>query len=161
MAQEVERKFLLSGIPSFLKSISAQNIRQGYVAIEKGGSEVRVRAKGTSFWLTAKSLGDLNRTEVEFLITKEIFEELWAMTENRRIEKDRYLLVEDGKTIEIDVFQGNLKGLVLAEIEFETLEIANKFKPFPWLEKDVTFDKNFKNRNLAKAVNYQSVLDLL
>ena len=161
MAQEVERKFLLSTLPSFLDGQSFKSIRQGYIAVEAGGNEVRVRAKGKEYWLTVKSSGTLHRTEVELPISKEDFVQLWSLTGKRQIEKHRYEIEQDGKMIEVDVFKGNLNGLILAEIEFETIEEATAFQPFTWLTKEVTQHQEFKNRNLANLDNYQSILTSL
>ncbi|MGQ1785123.1 MULTISPECIES: CYTH domain-containing protein [unclassified Saccharicrinis] len=149
MAQEVERKFLVSDTPSFLNKIPYQPIRQGYIASEDGGNEVRVREKGENHWLTVKSSGELTRIEVEIPISKAHFDQLWTLTEHRRIEKHRHLINDEGRIIEIDVFQGSLEGLVLAEIEFDSIEKADSYAPPSWMGKEVTYDANFKNRNLA------------
>ena len=154
MAQEVERKFLLAGFPDFLEEEPFDHIRQGYIATEKGGNEVRVRDMNDSYWLTVKSSGELNRTEVEIPLDIKDFNQLWELTESQMIEKNRYELLCGDGIIEIDVFKGKLDGLVMAEIEFDSVEQAKAFFPPTWMVKEVTYDSYYKNRNLAKLDSY-------
>jgi len=60
----------------------------------------------------------LQRRELEIELTPDQFNTLWPGTEGRRIEKIRYQIDEGAQKIELDVFRGNLEGLVLAEVEF-------------------------------------------
>ena len=154
MSKEIERKFLLPGLPSFVGELTPYVIRQGYIAIEQNGTEVRVREKSGRHFLTVKSSGDLERTEVEIVIREREFQQLWPLTAGRRIEKHRYILLEDDYRIEIDVFQGKLDGLTLAEIEFQTVKDANNFDPPKWMGQEVTSDPRYKNQNLARQQNF-------
>jgi adenylate cyclase len=149
-AIEIERKFLVSALPPDLDRHPASDIRQGYVAIEPGGCEVRVRDRDGRSLMTVKRGVGRTRVEVEFPIDPEAFEQLWPLTEGRRIEKVRHLLPADaGLCIELDVFGGSLTGLVTAEVEFSSEAQADAFVPPPWLGADVTADERFKNHNLA------------
>ena len=161
MPQEIERKFFIQQLPDFLENQPFDLIKQGYLAIEAGGNEVRIRKKGTKFWLTTKSSGGINRLEVEIPISEPHFDQLWKVAENRCIEKKRYIFTTENHEIEIDVFMGHLTGLVLAEVEFSTVEAAHQFVPLKWMTKDVTSNPNFKNRALVDIKNYQSILELL
>ena len=161
MPLEIERKFFIPAPPDFLAGISFKSIQQGYIAIEKDGNAVRVRQIDNEYWLTAKSAGSLDRKEVEFLITRNIFLKLWDLTEGRRIEKHRYQWDHNDGPIEIDVFQGNLIGLTLAEIEFNSIQEASDFVPPSWLGQEVTSNPYFKNRNLSAMADYLAVLKIL
>ena len=84
------------------------------------------------------------------LITKEEFDALWPKTEGKRTEKIRYEIMRKGYTIELDIFKGELSGLKIAEVEFDSEEKSVKFKPPKWFGKELTEDERFKNKNLAR-----------
>jgi len=146
---EIEKKWKLA----------SKKIRQGYIVeekwehfetksgieIPKEASEVRLRQKGDRFYLTFKGDGGLTRFENEEEISKDKFDSLWPLTEGKRVEKIRAEIKLGGKVLEVDVFTD--RDLVLAEIEFDSEEAANNF---PDIGEDVTADKKFKNKNLAK-----------
>lgn len=155
---EIERKYYLAKAPSFLPDLASVYIRQGYLAIEAGGNEVRLRQKGDTYWLTVKSSGGLKRVERELSITQEDFENLWTLTEGRRLEKRRYLYQSGPCQIEIDAYQGALKGLYTAEIEFSAIEEAESFQAPAWLNQEVTGKPQFQNRYLAQLPNYQEII---
>ena len=80
--------------------------------------------------------------------------------ENYLIKKDRYKIpINDGLTVELDVFHGNLEGLVFAEVEFQNLEVAENFNKPEWLGKVLCFDKRFDNTLLSKVEKYTSEYD--
>ena len=67
------------------------------------------------------------------------------------IQKRRYLIpLAEKYTIELDVFEGALAPLVLAEVEFETEEEANTFVPPEWFGEDVTFSTKYHNSTLSQ-----------
>jgi adenylate cyclase len=144
---EVERKFRLRQPPD-LSSSESDPIEQGYLAVSADG-EVRLRRKGDKTLLTAKRGAGLSRGEAEVEISAEQFEALWPLTEGRRLRKRRHVLPHDGLEIEVDVYQGGLEGLIVAEIEFDSEEQARGFEPPDWLGDDVTGDERFLNENLA------------
>ena len=64
--------------------------------------------------------------------------------------KTRYFVpLEDGLTAEIDLYDGELEGLVTAEVEFPDEETALAYPAPDWLGEDVTGDKRYANRTLA------------
>lgn len=147
---EIERKFLVCELLINLSDYEHHNIEQGYLAIEANGVEARLRRKGDLFYLTVKTAGELSRTEREVVLTVEQFNKLWPETKNRRIKKTRYIIPHESSTIEIDVYGGNLGGLVTAEVEFEDEAKARAFGLPDWLSAvDVTSEKSYKNRQLA------------
>lgn len=149
--QEIERKFRVNllSLPFDLNNYPAKQILQGYLAISESGNEVRIRDKAGQYFLTCKSDGALTRSEAEIQISEQQFNELWPLTEGRRVEKLRYEIEYQGLTVEIDVFAGSLSGLVLAEIEFKSEQASQKFNPPLWLQNEVTRDRRYKNKNLA------------
>jgi adenylate cyclase len=144
---EVERKFRLQQPPD-LSSSESDPIEQGYLAVGADG-EVRLRRKGEKTLLTAKRGAGLSRGEAEVEVSAEQFEALWPLTEGRRLRKRRHVLPHDGLEIEVDVYEGELEGLIVAEIEFDSEEQARGFEPPDWLGDEVTGDERFLNENLA------------
>jgi adenylate cyclase len=143
---EIERKFLVERLPDGLGG-RARRIDQGYLALdEHSGAEVRLRRLGDELWLTIKGEGGLARLEEEFPLGEEQFRSLWPLTEGRRVEKVRHELAGH---MEVDVYKGDLAGLVLAEVEFPSLEESTAFEPPEWFGAEVTEDPRYKNRALA------------
>jgi len=93
-----------------------------------------------------KGTGGLSRVEEEVRLSREQFESLWPLTEGRRIEKTRHTLPGG---VEVDVYDGSLTGLVVAEIEFASEEESAAFVPPDWFGAEVTDDPRYKNRALA------------
>jgi len=146
-ATEIERKFLVSDPP--VPRRSPASIHQGYVTVGPDGTEVRLRRKGDRFFQTIKRGSGLSRIESEIELTREQFDALWPQTEGRRVVKDRYEIPYRGCVIELDVFHGALEGLVIAEVEFGTVNQSNSFTPPDWFGDDVTEDPRYTNRSLA------------
>jgi adenylate cyclase len=148
---EIERKFLVPTVPAGLGEHPSSALEQGYIAIHPDGTEVRIRRRDGASVLTVKSGGGLARVEEEFPVDDAAFERLWPLTEGRRIEKVRYLVPAEapGLVIEVDVYDGALAGLVVAEVEFAGEADAEAFVPPAWLGREVTGDARFKNQRLA------------
>ena len=145
---ERERKWLIDEAPADLPDGVA--LRQGYVA-EDSHASVRVRdagAKGCT--VTVKSGSGAVRTEVEWPFTRIEFDALWPSTENRRVAKTRHRLPWGSHTIELDVFAGDLDGLVVAEVEFDSDDAMHRFEPPDWFGLDVTDDGRYTNASLAR-----------
>src|SRR4051794_41058207 len=150
-AIEIERKFVVVEPPADLDRWPSTAVEQGYVAIAGDGTEVRVRRRAGQATLTVKSGAGRTRVEEEIEIEPERFERLWPLTEGRRIEKARYeIAAGDGLVLELDVYEGELRGLVVAEVEFDSEEAAEAFTPPDWLGPDVTEDGRYKNQRLAR-----------
>ena len=149
MNQEIERKFLIENLPDNLHHYSSTEIIQGYLAITKDGTEVRLRKKDERYFQTVKNGFGLQRSEVEIEISADQFEKLWSMTEGKRIEKVRHEIDHSGMKIELDIYREILEGLIVAEVEFDSIELANAFIPPSWFGKEVTEDERYKNRNLV------------
>ena len=116
---EVERKFLLPAPPDGLTDHPSKRLEQGYLAIDPAGSEVRIRRKDDETLMTVKTGIGLIRGEEEFAIDRDRFERLWSLTDGRQVVKTRYFVpLEDGLTAEVDVYDGELDGLVTGEVEF-------------------------------------------
>jgi adenylate cyclase len=144
---EIERKFLVERLPPGLEIESEHEIAQGYLAA--GDDEVRLRREDDRHLITVKRGHGLVRDEVEVPLARESFDELWALTEGRRVEKTRLTMELDGHLAEIDVYEGPLAGLTTVEVEFEDLESADAFTPPEWFTRELTGDQEYSNQRLA------------
>ena len=144
---EVERKFLVSEPPD-LDGTEADEIEQGYLAVGPDG-EVRVRRKGDHLLLTAKRGSGIARDEAEIQLDRAEFELLWPLTEGRRLRKRRHVIPHGSLEIEVDVYEGELEGMIVAEIEFPSEEEARAFEPPDWLGEEVTGEARYLNESLA------------
>lgn len=157
---EIERKFLVRRAPSGLDKLSNRAIEQGYLAAS-GTEELRIRRRGDHHTLTLKSGSGRVRTEEEIELSGSLFEQLWPLTEARRIHKTRYEIPHGDWTIELDEYGGDLSGLLVAEVEFVSSEDANNFRPPSWFDREVTEDPAFKNRALAESSTLGDLLSTL
>lgn len=146
---EIERKFLVTHLPSELERLDGVRIDQGYLVVGEDGSEARVRRAGATLTLTVKRGGGLVRSEHEVELTEEQFETLWPTTEGRRVQKVRRAAGDGPVVVELDVYSGSLAGLIVAEVEFPSVEAAGAFQPPDWFGPEVTDDARYKNRALA------------
>ena len=146
---EIERKFIVREMPKIIPEMVCHSIEQGYLVIGTQGDEVRLRKKGDAFILTVKGDGTLARKETEIVLNEAQFTALWPMTEGKRIVKKRYEIHSGEHLIELDVFEGELRPLMFAEVEFDSVEASQDFSVPTWFEKEVTDDKRYKNRSLA------------
>jgi CYTH domain-containing protein len=150
---EIERKFLIKEKID-LSNLKYDDITQGYITVDP---EVRVRKKGEKYYLTSKSEGNLARDEKEKEISAETYYSLMQDRNGGIVEKRRYYLPYGKYIIEIDKYCSHLDGLIVAEVEFETEDEANLFAPPKWFGPEVTYDKRFKNKNLASATEIPEI----
>lgn len=155
---EIERKFRVCKLPENLEDFSKKEIEQGYIC---GAPVLRVRRSNEDYILTLKSKYSFETgeeikeavarrcEEVEVRLGREAYEHLREKTDGRIILKTRYLIPYGNYTIELDVFGGDLKGLIFAEVEFPNEEESRSFVPPEWFGEDVTFDRHFSNNYLA------------
>ena len=127
---EIERKFLVKNIPPVLDNYKKRYIEQAYLCTSP---TVRVRRDNDDYYLTYKGKGFIVREEYNLPLTKESYEHLLSKADGIIITKTRYE-IPDGNNliIELDIFEGEYKGLVLAEVEFATEEDAVSYTPPEW-----------------------------
>lgn len=147
--KEIERKFLVKLLPENLENYPHKSIRQGYLVITNDGSEVRLRQKGEEYFETVKGTGGKTRFELEIEITKYQFDTMWIATEGKRVEKTRYEIPYNNRTIELDIYYGRLEGLSTVEVEFPGESESNEFVLPEWFGREVTEEKEYKNQSLA------------
>ncbi len=148
--REIERKFLLKRMPDGLTSYPHEDIVQGYLALERGGVQVRLRKKGKALSLTYKRGNKSAREEREIHLSMEQFDALWPATEGRRLTKIRYDVPWNEHVIEVDIYTGRHGGVVVAEVEFEDEEACRNFVPPDWIGDDVTAKARYSNVIMAQ-----------
>jgi CHAD domain-containing protein/CYTH domain-containing protein len=148
---EIERKFLLDGVPALDQPDSSTEIEQGYLPGERVVERIRrVRADGKEKLLrTVKEGTGLTRLEVEESLPAEVFDRLWPLTEGRRIRKRRHHVKDGGLTWEIDEFRD--RELVVAEVELPaaSAEVTTPEWLRPHIVREVTDDPAYSNYRLA------------
>jgi adenylate cyclase len=151
VAAEIERKFLLLQEPAFSEGSESVQIEQGYLAIDER-AEVRVRRADREGLLTVKEGHGEVRDEVEIHLEEKQFEALWPLTDGRRLKKTRHLIPLEGELkVELDVFEDDLEGLVVAEIEFVDEDQSHRFDPPEWLGREITGDDRYAAQSLAMS----------
>lgn len=145
---EIERKYLINKIPFSLECFNVRIIEQGYLCTDP---VIRIRRDNDKYELTYKSSGLMKRREENLPLTENAYEHLVAKIDGRLIQKKRYMIpLDDGLFIELDVFDGDLAPLVLAEVEFPDEDAANAFVPPEWFGEDVTFSGKYHNSYLSQ-----------
>jgi len=148
MAFEIERKFLVVS-DAWQQSVSDESyIRQAYLTgRDKASIRVRIR-DNRSATLTIKSRGaELKRLEFEYEIPVFEAEAMLPLRRGAIIEKRRAIVPFQGHVWEVDTFFGDNAGLVLAEIELNS--VSEKFARPQWIGAEVTSHASYYNGALA------------
>ena len=158
---EIERKFLIDKIPEDIESYPFHRIEQAYLCTNP---VVRIRREDDNFYLTYKGSGMLAREEANLALTPEGYYHLLTKADGNVISKKRYLIplehpqVIEGSpqppdeyslTIELDIFDAPFAPLVVAEVEFGSVDAAQNFLPPEWFGKDVTYEPEYHNSHMA------------
>ncbi|MBR2625646.1 MAG: CYTH domain-containing protein [Lentisphaeria bacterium] len=149
MAQEIEKKFTVSGNAWRKDVVSQSRIIQGYLTAS--GTAVRVRLKDDEAFLTIKGKAEgISRAEYEYPIDVADAKEMLAtLALYPPVEKIRYLVpAGNGLTWEIDEYFGANAPLFTAEIELPQEDTP--FEIPSWLGEDISFDSRYTNRALSR-----------
>lgn len=150
MGTEIERKFTVKHLPDGINDFGFHMIEQAYLTADP---VIRVRREDDDYYMTYKGTGEndtsLAHTEYNLPLTKEAYEILLSKVDGNIIRKRRILIPYDGHTIELDIFEGVHKGLIIAEVEFSSIKEAEGFTPPQWFDKDVTDMKEYRNSYLS------------
>jgi adenylate cyclase len=148
MNLEIERKFLVLD-DSWREAVrESAYFRQGYLNDEIHCS-VRVRISGERAWLNLKSVTiGAQRHEFDYEIpVRDAHQMLDVLSRKPVIEKTRHFVEIGPHTWEIDVFEGDNAGLVVAEIELDTPDEI--FEKPGWVGEEVTHDPRYYNTSLS------------
>lgn len=148
MAIEIEHKFLLVN-DDWRKHVNhAVKYRQGYLSSQPTSS-IRVRTSNDHAWLNIKTATiGTQRHEYEYEIPMDDANEILThLCKKPLIEKTRHFVTNEGHLWEIDEFEGDNQGLIVAEIELT--ETGLSFAKPLWIGLEVTDDLRYYNNNLA------------
>ena len=146
---EIERKFLVLSEAFKLDSVRQNIIAQGYLS-SVAERTVRIRIKNKQGFITIKgksSENGLSRMEWEKEIALDEAQQLLSLCEKGVIEKIRYEVPVGNHIYEVDVFEGENFGLVIAEIELQSE--TEEFSVPDWIGKEVTNDTKYYNAYLS------------
>ena len=145
---EIERKYLIHNIPFDLNNYPHREIEQAYLNVDP---VIRIRRKDNDYFLTYKSKGLLAREEYDLPLNADAYAHLLEKADGNILTKTRYEIpLGDHLIIEMDIFHGKFEGLILAEVEFPSLEEANSFSPPEYFGEDVTFSTEYQNSTLSR-----------
>jgi len=148
MPDEIERKFLVRN-DTWRKKVRAQkNMQQGYLAVN-AECGVRVRIDDDHATLNIKSAGlQIHRKEYEYEIPRAHAQEMLdRLCADRKVVKTRYIVEDAGREWEVDVFGGDNAGLIVAELELDSVD--EEFTRPGWLDREVSGDPRYLNSSLA------------
>jgi CYTH domain-containing protein len=152
---ERERRYLLQDLPEGLTRASPHvQITDNYIT----GTRLRlrkVRDPQTNKWTVkftqkfAPNASDFSRTIITNVYLNALETEMLAISDANEIRKNRYWFEFDGRKFSVDMFLGDLFGLVLAEVSFETDEELDNYALPPFAIADVTNDELFTGGKLC------------
>ncbi len=148
---EIERKFLVKELPAHLEDYPSHLIEQAYLCTSP---VVRIRRQDEDYYLTYKGAGLMAREEYNLPLSGEAYRHLLPKADGTVITKRRFVIPLPapwkGLSIELDLFSGVWKGLMIAEVEFPSQKEAEAFLPPEWFGTDVTFDGRYHNSWLSQ-----------
>lgn len=165
MAIEIERKWLIhdmGAIPDTIDYIKVERIRQAYI-LNKDRHVLRVRSSMidipenkmrrhfTEATVTVKGPSDTGYADeyemkIPFAFAERFMEGQKVLEKTRKSFK-----IGNDILVELDVFS-SIKGLVIAEVEFSSMGMADYFLTPSWFGREVTFDAAYSNANLYKTI---------
>lgn len=151
MATEIERKYLVELALWQQAKINAKYIHlsQGYLSLEAERT-VRIRIKEEIALLTIKGKTQgISRLEYEYPIPLKDGLALLKICQGSIIEKKRYILEYDHLTWEVDEFEGDNAGLIVAEVELKSED--QSFLLPSWIKEEVSNDQRYYNSNLVQS----------
>jgi adenylate cyclase len=148
MATEIEHKFLLANDDWRQHIQRSIYYKQGYLSSQPTSS-IRVRIAGQQAWLNIKSATiGTTRQEYEYEIPLSDAQEILnTLCCKPLIEKTRHFIPINQHLWEIDEFDGDNKGLVIAEIELQ--KTGEAFIKPSWIGAEVTHELRYYNNNLV------------
>ncbi|GAA0283445.1 Inorganic triphosphatase [Methylorubrum aminovorans] len=149
MRYEVERKFLVAHAGWRDGVTSKRRLTDGLIG-QFASAKVRVRLDEERAWLAVKGgRAGLARPEFEYEIPRADGEAMLGLVcEACLIEKTRHCVPYAGLTWEVDVYDGTLSGMILAEVELK--HEAQAIELPPWLGQEVTGDPRFRQSAMLR-----------
>ncbi len=158
--EEIELTYLAKELPAGIKDSPCKEILDIYIPNATGHATLRIRKSGEKYEITKKEpihgVDPSHQLESTISLTAEEFGELSRLG-GLRIRKRRYYYQENGTNYEVDIFQDGLSGLVLVDVEFDSLEKKNSFIPPEWCLAEVTQEKFLAGGMLCGKIKYVDI----
>lgn len=145
---ELEKAWLIKELPANINKLKRSNITQAYLDDyqDESGLEfkhARIRKMDDKYTFTVKYFAGSKKETGQLIekteeITKERYIELIKQASRKVVKIRHYFPLENGLTAEIDVYQNDLAGLNVVEVEFPSLNSEKNFKEPAWFGKEVT-----------------------
>lgn len=153
---EIERKYTIKKLPDNLEHYPCKIIEQAYL---NTSPVVRIRKSDDTYYLTYKGSGLMAREEYNLPLDEKSYCHLRTKADGNIISKKRYIIpvkdpqfqksfvpsAEPALCIELDIFAPPFAPLVMAEVEFPSIEMADAFIPPAWFDEDVTNNPEYHN----------------
>ena len=162
LPMEIERKFTIKYLPQDIEKIieiAQKHIYRDMACSIRGRKSVNLFTGEKIFTHTIKAKGDKKEKysiiEIEKNITEDEYNKSKLLRGSRAIKKYRCVIpIQDGLKAEVDIFEGWMKGLIVAEVEFKSVEQAENFKLPTWFGNSIDH-KEFSNRVLSTKSRYE------
>jgi CYTH domain-containing protein len=138
---ELEKTFLVSELPPQINGAQHERIEDGFITPYQNQPVLRLRHRGNKFEITKKAALDQNDASAHHEHTIDLTEQEYnalLSSFTLKIRKIRYYVSVYGKQAEIDIFGGDLSGLITVDFEFKTPEEMQSFQPPEFCLRDVT-----------------------
>lgn len=148
MGQETERKYLVKTRSFQDEAFKKEAVKQGYLSMDPEKT-IRIRTKDGAGYITIKGkTTGFSRMEYEYAIPYGDAVEMLKHFCDTTIEKVRYYINYQHFLWEVDVFEGDNEGLVMAEIELP--DEKTTFEKPEWIGKEVTGNPAYYNAMLVQ-----------
>lgn len=158
---EIEKKYTIKKLPENLDHYPCKIIEQAYL---NTAPVVRVRKSNATYYLTYKGSGLMAREEYNLPLDEASYRHLLTKADGNIISKKRYVIpiekpqfqknfvpaIEPTLSIELDVFAPPFAPLVMAEVEFPSVEMADAFIPPAWFDEEVTNNPEYHNSVMSR-----------
>lgn len=138
---ELELTYLARELPAELVGVKSTRITDTYIPEDSSYPPIRLRQKGDKYEITKKepvNADDFSYQTEQTIPLREVEFNAIAKCSQRQVEKDRYKVNIESYEAEVDVFTGDLKGLVLIDFEFKDFQSKLDFTPPKCCLADVT-----------------------
>lgn len=156
---ELEKTYLAKFLPNNLAGCEQKELLDVYIPMSSCHPKIRLRKRGEILEITKKTLVDNNdvsqQNEQTIDLTKDEFEELLKVG-GKKVRKIRHYFKYKGREVEIDVFKDDLFGLVLVDVEFDSIEEKNKFQIPDFCLVEVT-QEDFLAGGMLCGKSYQDI----
>ena len=156
LPKEIEKKFTINYLPDEIKKIikiKQKHVYKDSVCSIRVRKSINLNTNKTKYTHTIKVRRKEDEkysiTELERDISKTEYDKLKPFEGSKVIDKHRCIIpLENELFAEVDIYYGDLKGLIIAEVEFKNTKQAENFKMPSWFKKEV-MHKDYSNRKIS------------